>query len=329
VALGQGAAILECRDGRSNDWLPPGCEVALSVAVQSPDGPLGTLWCYDRRDRTVTDRDVHVLQSVAAQIAAALERTVLLQESAARKRQRDELRAASQHHTGGAVSALPQDWGIDVAFRSANAAELGGDLCEAWPVGSQRTLIAVGDAVGHSLPAAMIMAVARGSLRTLLHGEAAGRSQTDLMMRQINRTLCTVTRAEQFMTLVCGIIDSRRMTLTYTNAGHPPPWLSRGGQRSVLGSHGMLLGIVPDATYQQSVLPLRRGDLLLFFTDGVSEAMSRDRSIFRSQGVMNALGERDWPSAEAAADAIWERLNGHVDRRSPTDDRTLLVVKLR
>jgi sigma-B regulation protein RsbU (phosphoserine phosphatase) len=297
--------------------------------VQSADGPLGTLWCYDRRDRTVTDRDVHVLQSVAAQIAAALERMVLLEESAARKKQRDELRAASQHHGGGAIAALPRDWGVDVALRSANAAELGGDLCEAWPVGPQRTLIAVGDAVGHSLPAAMIMAVARGALRTLMHGEAVGHSQIDALMRQINRTLCTVTNAEQFMALVCGVIDSRRMTLTYTNAGHPPPWLSREGRRSMLTSHGLLLGIVPDAGYQQSVLPLQRGDLLLFFTDGVSEAMSRDRSFFRSQGVMSALGDRDWASAGAAADAIWERLMGHVDRRSPADDQTLLVVKMR
>lgn len=329
MALLQSAAILDRRDTRSDQWLPTGCEVGVSVPVQSPDGPLGTLWCYERRERAVTDRDVHVLQSVAAQIAAALERTVLLKESAARKRLRDELHAASQHHTSGAVCALPHDWGIDVAFRSANAAELGGDLCEVWPVGPQRTLIAVGDAVGHSIPAALIMAVARGALRTLLHGESAGLAQTDALMRRINRTLCTVTRAEQFMTLVCGVIDAHRMTLTYTNAGHPPPWLSRDGRRSALASHGLLLGVVPDTGYQQSVLPLRSGDLLLFFTDGVSEAMSRDRSFFRSDGVMSALGDREWPTADAAAGAIWNRLTSHTGSRGPSDDQTLLVVKIR
>jgi sigma-B regulation protein RsbU (phosphoserine phosphatase) len=328
AALLHSVAILDREDPRSTQWLPAGCPVGFSVPVHAPEGPLGTLWCYDRRHRTVTDRDVHVLQSVAAQIAAVLERTVLLKDSAARKRLRDEIHVASQHHTSGAVCPLPLDSGLDVAFRSANAAELGGDLCEVWPAGPRRTLIAVGDAVGHSIPAALVMAIARGSLRTLLQGETEQLARTDLLMRRINQTLCTVTRAEQFMTLVCGVIDLQAMTLTYTNAGHPLPWLSRDGQRTELTSHGLLLGVMPEAGYRHSVLPLRAGDLLLFFTDGVSEAMSRDRSFFRTEGVLNALGDDAWSSAAAAADAIWTRLNGHTGRSGPADDQTLLVVKV-
>jgi sigma-B regulation protein RsbU (phosphoserine phosphatase) len=270
-----------------------------------------------------------VLQSVAAQIAAALERTVLLRESAARKKLREELQAASVHHTGSAVCALPRDSGLDVAFRSASAAELGGDLCEVWPIGEQRTLIAVGDAVGHSVPAALIMAIARGSLRTLLHEGAERVARTEQLMRRINQTLCTVTRAEQFMSMVCAAIDLDAMTMTYTNAGHPPPWLSRDGCRTPLESHGLLLGVLPETAYQHSVLPLHSGDLLLFFTDGVSEALSRDRSFFRTDGVLSALGNDPHQTAAEAADAIWRQLHEHLGLQSPTDDQTLLVVKVR
>jgi sigma-B regulation protein RsbU (phosphoserine phosphatase) len=328
AAVLQGVTILERQIADSAAWLPASCAVGFCVPVQTSEGPLGTLWCYDRRQRTVSDREVHVLQSVAAQIASALERTVLLRESAARKRLRDELHVASKNHPGGAVCPLPLDWGIDVAFRSASAAELGGDLCEVWPAGPQRTLVAVGDAVGHSIPAALIMAMARGSLRTLLHDDPEQLAKTELLMRRINRTLCTATRAEQFMTMVCGVIDLQQMTLTYTNAGHPPPWLSRGGRRTALQSHGLLLGVMPDVDYQHSVLPVRSGDLLVFFTDGVSEARSRDRSFFRTEGVLGPLGDRIWPTAAAAADAIWDSLSRHSGHRGPADDQTLLVVKV-
>jgi len=328
AALLHGVAIAEGDSPASGSWLPANCSVGFCVPVNVAGGPLGSLWCYDRRRRSVTDREVHVLQSVAAQIAAVLERTVLLRESAARKRLRDELQAASLRHPGGAVCPLPLDCGLDVAFRSASAAELGGDLCEVWPAGPQKTLIAVGDAVGHSIPAALIMAIARGSLRTLLHGGHEHLVRTDALMRRLNQTLCTVTLAEQFMTMVCAVIDLQRMTMTYTNAGHPPPWLSRNGRRMPLQSHGLLLGVMPEAGYQHSVLPLQEDDLLVFFTDGVSEAMSRDRSVFRTEGVLNALGDDPEQTAAQAADAIWNRLRGHIGESEPTDDQTLLVVKI-
>jgi sigma-B regulation protein RsbU (phosphoserine phosphatase) len=328
TALLHGVGAVDGADPQFASWLPASCTVGFCVPVNSAEGPLGCLWCYDRRRRPVTDRDVHVLQSVAAQIAAALERTVLLRESAARKRMREELQAASLRHPGGAVCNSPVDSGLDVAFRSASAAELGGDLCEVWPAGPQRTLIAVGDAVGHSVPAALIMAIARGSLRTLLHGGQENLVRTDALMRRINQALCTVTLAEQFMTMVYAVIDQKKMTMTYTNAGHPPPWLSRNGRRTPLQSHGLLLGVMPEAGYQHSVVPLQPGDLLVFFTDGVSEAMSRDRSIFRTEGVLNALGDDPHQSAAEAADAVWSRLRGHIGESEPADDQTLLVVKI-
>jgi sigma-B regulation protein RsbU (phosphoserine phosphatase) len=329
IALRDQCAIVTGDDPQASHWLPRNCVTGVCVPVQTAEGPLGSLWCYDRRQRTVTEREVHVLQSFAAQMAAVLERTVLLRESAARKRLRDELQLASKRHTGGVVCPLPLDSGLDVAFRSASAAELGGDLCEVWPTGPQRTMIAVGDAVGHSIPAALIMAVARGSLRTLLQADPEHLALTDVLIRRMNQTLCTLSRAEQFMTMVIGQIDLRRMVLTYTNAGHPQPWLSRNGRWTSLQSHGLLLGIMPDAVYRRSELPLCRGDLLVFFTDGVSEAMSRDRSLFRTEGVLAALADTPHRTAAEAADAIWERLQHHMGRARRSDDQTLLVVRVR
>lgn len=328
-ALRHGAILLNRQNDHAATWLPEGCTVAIGVPVQSAEGPLGTLWCYERRQCYVSRHCITALKSVAAQIARALERTVLLRESAVRKRLRNELKAASRHQNICQTFPVHVHAGIDVAMRAASASELSGDLCEVCPLDSSRTFLALGDAVGHSIPAAMVMAVARGALRALLHDGETSDWQPCELIRRINRTLCSLTSAEQFMSVVAGVIDQRECTLTYCNAGHPPPWLLRRGERKSLKSHGMLCGVLTQAVYEQSVVTIEPGDLLVFFSDGISEALSPQRQLFRVDGVLDALGHSTWESADAAADAIWQRMTEHVGHTDPSDDQTLLVIKVR
>ena len=131
------------------------------------------------------------------------------------------------------------------------------------------------------------------------------------------------------MSVVAGVIDQREHTFTYSNAGHPPPWLLRRGERKSLKSHGMLCGVLAQAVYEQSVVTIEPGDLLVFFSDGVSEALSPQRQLFRAEGVLDALGNGTWESADAAANAIWQRMTEHVGYSDPTDDQTLLVISVR
>ncbi len=327
-ALVRGAILLERQNERAAEWLPPECSFALGVPISCKDGPLGTLWCYERRRRPVPPRSVPALQSVAAQIAQTLERTVLQRESAHRKRLRSELRVASRHQERSRTWPL-QNRNVEIALRSATASELTGDLCELFPLDHTRTFLAMGDAVGHSIPAAMVMAAARGALRALWHEGNAEACQPQELISQLNRTLCAVTASEQFMSLVAGVLDDRARTLTYANAGHPPPWLLRNGVRIALKSHGMLCGVLPQAVYQQSVVALEPGDLLVFFTDGISEALSPQRQLLRADGVLDALSTRKWSHADDAADAIWARLQQHVCQQMPVDDQTLMVIHVR
>lgn len=328
-ALLRGAILLDRQDPRAAAWMPEECAFALGVPVKSAEGPLGMLWCFERRRRDVTPRCVTALRSVASQLARALERSVLLKESAARKRLRNELRAASRHQDISRMLPVHADSGIDVAMRAASASELSGDLCEVCPLDGSRTFLALGDAVGHSIPAAMVMALARGALRALLDDGEAGNWQPSALIQGINRTLCSLTSAEQFMSVVAGVIDRRAGTLLYSNAGHPPPWLIRGTTRTALKSHGMLCGVLSEAVYQQSVVSLEAGDLLVFFTDGISEALSPQRQLFRADGVLGALHGQTWDNADVAANAIWQRMHEHVGHREPMDDQTLLVINVR
>lgn len=326
-AIGSGRLRID-RNGPWGEWLPEEAVTGVCVPVLAHSGPIGTLWCYDRRERKFLDREFHVLQSVAAQIAAVLERAVLLRESATQQRLKRELRTISDRQPHGAQCELPGEWGLDVAVRCVSHDEIGGDLCEVLPAGPHRTMVAVGDAVGHSIPATIVMSTARGAFRTLLLDPTGDLLRTDRLVARMNAALYSVTQAEQFMTFVCGVFDARTRTFTYTNAGHPNPLLIRGESSLPLDSHGMLLGIAPDVPYERSSLPLLPGDILVFFTDGITEAMSRRQQFFRTEGILQAISGRAGDTAAEIADAVWQGMETHLSGAHAADDRTLLVLKL-
>ncbi|MGH7127943.1 MAG: PP2C family protein-serine/threonine phosphatase, partial [Planctomycetaceae bacterium] len=207
--------------------------------------------------------------------------------------------------------------------------ELGGDLCEVVPLSAERTLIAVGDASGDSVPAAMLMSALRGALRALCGRPQPDPARTDELMAELNRAVCAMTPAHQFMSLVFGVLDLRALRFTYTNAGHPAPLLTRpAGGVEPLVSHGLLLGVSPDAAYRSSTIELRPGDVLALFSDGVTEAMSRQKRMFRTDGVAEALRKHRTEPARDILHAIWTMLETHLAGTTHGDDRTLLVMKI-
>lgn len=329
-ALTHGRVVLHRETAAERrEWLPPGVSTAVCLPVPSEAGPLGTLWAFDRRHRLPSDREFHVLGSIAVQLAATLERAVLLRESATQHRLRRDLRAASECQTRDAAAALPPDIGFEAAALCTSRFELGGDLCELIPVAPGRTVVALGDAAGDSVPAAMVMASVRGALHSLLQTPGAcDVAATDHLMERLNRTLYGITPAHLFMSLLCGTIDTEAMTFTYTNAGHPTPLLARDGQIVTLESHGLLLGVCDDATYGRSVLPLCPGDWLVMFSDGVTEAMSHGRKMFRSDGIREVMAYGGHTTPRELLEAIWSRLEIHTHGGSEPDDRTLLVLRM-
>lgn len=312
----------------SENWLPPGMSLGVCVPVQSDDGPIGTLWAYDRRRREPEERELHVLDSIAAQIAAVLERSVLLRESAVQHRLKQDLLVASESQSRDVVPEFPTEWNIDLAGLCTSRWEIGGDLCEIIPLSGDRLLIAVGDASGDSIPAALVMSAVRGALRSLADAEDGRLEPPAAIAARLNRALCRITPAHQFMSLVCGVFDVRERSFTYTNAGHPTPLHARGDAVVPLESHGMLLGILPDAAYGSSRVTLSPGDLLVLYSDGVTEAMSRRQQMFRSEGVQGVLRSRRGESARAVLDAVCAELSEHTLGSDDADDRTLLVMRM-
>jgi sigma-B regulation protein RsbU (phosphoserine phosphatase) len=296
--------------------------------VESEAGPIGTLWVYDRRRREPSDREIHVLESIAVQIATLLERVVLLRESAAQHRLQRDLQLASQCQSFDIVTSVSADSGLEAAVRSTSRFEIGGDLSELISVDEGRTVLSIGDASGHGVSASIVMSAVRGAVRAL-GLDPRTILPADGVLERINRALYSITPAHQFMSLLYGVIDTRQKVFSYSNAGHPSPLLMREGGAIMLESHGMLLGVVADATYGASTMPISSGDTLIAFTDGVSEAMNGKRKMFRSDGIIEVLQAHHGAAPQAILDAVWSQLETHLDGGKGHDDRSLMVVRVR
>jgi sigma-B regulation protein RsbU (phosphoserine phosphatase) len=292
------------------------------------DGPLGTLWAYDRRHREPDLREWHVLESISAQLSAVFERTVLQHESSTEHRLRHDVRVASEQQNPGVFRNLPADVGFEIAGFCTSRYELGGDLCEAISLDPYRTVIILGDACGDSVPAAMVMSAVRGAVHSLVHPQAEQVLDANRMMERLNRTLHAVTPPHQFMSLVYLVLDTENRTLTYSNAGHPAPIHLHHGDVRELQSHGVLAGVLESATYGESTYPISRGDLLILFTDGITEAMSDRCTLFRSRGIIDTVKDHQHQSAKRILEAITERLKAHTGGITD-DDRTLAVLRFR
>ena len=309
-------------------WLPRKAATAVCLPVRSEHAPIGTLWTFDRRDRNPEKRELDVLESIASQLAVVLERAVLVRESESEKRLRRHLRAALETQPGQKLTEPGPDCGFESAGACRSAVEIGGDLVELIPLDPFRTLFAVGDASGDGVPAAVVMASVRGALRAVALTLSSGLDATHEMMSQINRAICEITPPHQFMSLLLGVFDSRTCEFTYTNAGHPTPFLVRDESFSDLESHGMLVGVIEDADYEQTTLTLTSNDMLIFYTDGVSEAMGKDQRMFRSDGIVEAVRTASSRTPAEIVETIWSNLDHH-QRGGHSDDRSLLVMRVR
>ncbi|MBW3539235.1 MAG: SpoIIE family protein phosphatase [Planctomycetes bacterium] len=327
-ALARGRTRILRADARAAEWLPDGALGGSCQCVATSEGPIGTLWCFDRRTR-VPAGELSVLEAIAAQMGAALERMALRCESANGQRLRHDVRVASKSQERPGAETAAACIGLDVASICGSRYELGGDLCDFVPLDGRRLLVAVGDASGDSVPAALVMSAVRGALWMLEASPPENdRPLCKQLVARLNRMLCRLTAPHQFMSLVAGVIDVDRHTFTYTNGGHPAPLLIAGGEPIALQSHGLLLGVADDVTYGSSEIGFGPGEALVLYSDGISEARDAANRLFGEDGIAAAVcGARSAASSAELLAAIQRSVERHTAGGPAGDDRTLAVVQ--
>ncbi len=231
----------------------------------------------------------------------------------------------------------PSVAGLEVAGVSVPSLEVGGDLFHFLPLAGDRLGLAIGDVSGKSIPAALLMSNALAILRaeTRLENEPAD------VLTQMNALIAEQVEPGRFLTFLYGVVDPRARTIRYACAGHNPPLIVRAdGATEWLEQGGLALGILPDTTYTPADVALGPGDILVLYSDGlteasrpmpgVTEAASPDEEeYFGEDRLLEAARARHTGSAKDILDGLVAAVHAFAGDAAQSDDLTVVVVKVR
>jgi serine phosphatase RsbU (regulator of sigma subunit) len=295
----------------------------LSVGMRYKGAAIGVLRVYTDEETAFSPLRIDLLKSVAAQAAAAIENARLLEETLQAEALERQVQMAADVQRRMIPAAPPDIAGLDMASVYVPCYTLGGDFFDFIPLPYDNVGLAVADVSGKGVPASLIMASVRAFLRAAVDNVYY---LYDVMQR-INEMLCRDTQPNEFCTLFYGVLDAPNKRFTYCNAGHPPGLLLRDGEVIELRSENMVLGIVPEEEYKQSVVELRSGDTLLLYTDGLLDGMNFNQEIFGRHRLAEVF-KRGGETADAVVQNILWELRKFVGISKQTDDVTMVVVRV-
>jgi sigma-B regulation protein RsbU (phosphoserine phosphatase) len=311
---------------------PLGAELLLPLSIK--DKLLGALSLGPKlSEEPYSPSDVRLLRSVAAQTSVALENSrlteVIAADVARRERQNRELEIAREVQEQLFPQSYPPLPGVDMAGFCRPARGVGGDYYDFLPLSGGRVGIAIGDISGKGIPAALLMAGLQASLRS--QAIAAPPDLTTLMSN-LNRLICESSPANRYATFFYGEYDPKTRRLAYVNAGHNAPMLFRRGagpQEALrLDQGGPVIGLLEVVAFQQGEVGLEPGDVLVGFTDGVSEAMNAADEEWGEERLADTVLACAGLAARAAIVRIMDAADAFVAGAPQHDDMTLIVVRL-
>jgi len=269
---------------------------------------------------------LEMLAVFAAQAAVSIERTRLTRELLDRRRLEKELAIAREIQASFLPKRAPDVPGFDLAGATQPHDEVGGDYFDFIRVSDSRLGIAIADVSGKGIPAALIMAGFRMSLLAEIRNEFTMRA----VMRKVNSLLHESTERDKFVTLFYGVLDWKNRSLSFSNAGHNPPLLLRAdGRVQYLLEGGVALGVLPDARYEERPVALQPGDVLLLYTDGVSEAESPTGEQFGTRRLEQCLKRVAGGTAHEILKGVVDEVTAYAGEHGVSDDLTLVVVKVK
>jgi phosphoserine phosphatase RsbU/P len=273
-----------------------------------------------------TDDHVQALSILAAQLAVSLENARLYEHVARQEARMERELQAAQRMQGALLRPVPSDdYGVDIAARILSAREVCGDLYDFLRYGPTRLGIGLGDVSGKGSAAALYGAVAIGILRSL----APQKLLPAELLRQLNQLICERRIEGRFMTFCFATWRKPTRKLRLANAGQTQPFLMRkGGRCEQLKMVGFPLGLYDDLTYEEWTLTLDPGDILVFHSDGLSEAPDPEGRLFGIPRLASLIETHAALTAGELADRLLAEVQEFTAGGPITDDRTLVVMKV-
>ncbi len=301
----------------------------VAVPLVSRDRVLGAINLYTYQDspHPVTLAEAGLLGAFAAQAAVAIDNARLHQDELQRQRMEEELTVGRRIQQSMLPRGVPQVAGWEFAAVYQAARIVGGDFYDFYELPGQpvRLGVLVADVADKGVPAALFMALSRTIIRTTA---LSGRGPASALTRA-NELIRKDTAGDVFLSAAYAVLELDTGRVVYVNAGHNRPLWYRAATQDVveLRARGVVLGILEDIRLDQQRLDLAPGDVLVLYTDGLTEALNAAEEEFGKEAVMAVVAEHARGSAEAIRDALMAALSGFTGDAEPGDDVTCVVVK--
>jgi sigma-B regulation protein RsbU (phosphoserine phosphatase) len=324
VKTGQGVIVsdvttdpryMNARDDTRSEMVAPiriGSEVigAFNLESDEPDA-------YEAED-------MELLTAFASQAAVAIERTRLHEEVLEKRRLEEEVTIGQRIQRTFLPERNPELPNFDIAGANYSSELVGGDYYDFIRIADQQMGIVVGDVSGKGIAAALIMASFRASLIAEIRNNYAIRT----IMTKVNRLLWESVEADRFVTALYGVLDITARRFTYVNAGHNPGFLYRAAadRFDSLDATGPLLGTLQTVSFKERTVEIGPGDVLVLYTDGVTEAMNGSQEFFGEERLQEVVRRRKAEPAALVVRGIWDAVR-EFRQGDQDDDLTIVVLK--
>jgi sigma-B regulation protein RsbU (phosphoserine phosphatase) len=297
----------------------------LAVPMVSKNRVVGVMDLESPQLNYFTPDHVQVLSILAAHLAVSIENARLYEQVARDESRMERDLNAARRIQGALLPRLPgPEFGLDIAARVVSSRELSGDLYDFLRYGPQDLGVALGDVSGKGSAAALYGAVAVGTLRSL----GSQKPRPANMLRAMNGFLSERLIEGRFMTLCFATWNRRRSRLRMANAGQEQPLLLHGGRCETIRLAGFPLGMFEDVTYDERSFILDAGDIVVFHSDGIGDAQNATGEFFGHASLARLITANQHLPAGGIADRLLEEADRFSGGIHPTDDRTLVVLKV-
>lgn len=273
-----------------------------------------------------SETDIEFIYSIGSLAIISLENRRLFSEALEKQKMEEELEIARDIQRNLLPHSIPQYKRVDIAAYNIPSKQVGGDFYDIIPLDDNSFCIAIADVSGKGVPAALLMANLQAFLKIICkHGMSLSEA-TEI----INDLVTENTMDGKFITFFWGVFDNKDLTFNYVNAGHNPPLLIRKKKIIKLNKGGIILGVMKTFTpYESPTISLEKDDIIVLFTDGITEAMNKHGEEFSDERLEELVLKSSHLCVEEIAENIKNSVRDFAAGTLQSDDITLLVVKIK
>ena len=302
--------------------------IGFPLAVQSE--VLGVMLIEEEDPRKgapsyhIREKRVEIVNGITQQAAIAIKNELLQQEARKSERMERELQLAREIQSTFLPDQIPELTGWEMDVRWQPAREVGGDFYDILTLDDNKLGVVIADVADKGMPAALFMTL----IRTLIRAAASDNSSPAQVLRQVNELLIPDAKHGMFVTVFYAVIDLSSGRIVYTNAGHNPPIIrnSQTNELVELTRTSIALGIFDEIEVEEREAELNPGDWMLLYTDGVTEAFSKNDEMFGTQRLFNLLSGSPYTSAKGILDTIESSVYEFIAGTDLSDDVTLVSL---